>query len=170
MKKNYVRSAMMLLETTIKGYINSQLRRIFKWSKSYKDCKARARVEGNIYRCEGCTDLIDKNGLDSRLELVSVSGAIERIWADKLHVDHINPFVPLSGWLNDQDYAKNAIMRMFPSSEGVQYLCGACHYFKTQIENDIRRKNKKEIEDAKRFRDLIGELEEIKDEHNKGIK
>lgn len=123
---------MVKLDSKTKGFINSALRRIFGWSEQYKACKKRAfrgKVNGDeeVYECEGCNSFLRKN-ID-----------------DKFHVDHINPVVPINGWISDIHYASDVISRMFPYLDELQYLCGICHYMKTQIENDERREFKKGI-------------------------
>ena len=61
---------------------------------------------------------------------------------DKLHVDHVEPVVPVDGSFNDLEvWKKEVINRMFVDENNLQLLCGVCHYFKTQIENDERRQN-----------------------------
>lgn len=131
------RSAGMHLEPKIKNYINSHLRQIFKWSSQYKICKSHAQIDGEIYRCDGCKTLIDKKGKDGRETLNG-----ERVFAEALFVDHVDPVVPITGWYGDDHYAELLIKRMFPGNDGLQYLCQCCHYLKTQYENNIRRKTK----------------------------
>lgn len=105
----------------------------------------------NIFRCEGCEQLIDKNGvLTNRMQLtgldqVDVYWIDEYVTPDSLAVDHIEPVAPLSGLelLYNEYWATSVVTRQFAGEKGLQYLCGCCHYFKTQIENDIRRANKK---------------------------
>jgi len=120
-------------EKTVK-YVNSQLRRLFRYSSAYKDCKARCRVDKELYRCEGCKALINKNGKDDRVEYEG-----EVALPEKMYVDHIEPFVPLAGWDSNLVWARLAIERMFLCAEGLQYLCHTCHKKKTTEENRIRR-------------------------------
>jgi hypothetical protein len=127
-----------MIEKKTKTYIDGQLRRIFHYTTQYKVCQDRAKISPYLFRCEGCEALIDKNGI---LGIEERNG--EKVFADKLHVDHIEPFVPLSGWTSIEEWAVKAIKRMFVGPNKLQYLCGCCHYFKTQIENGIRRENKK---------------------------
>lgn len=58
-------------------------------------------------------------------------------------VDHIEPVVPLTGFVSWDD----VIQRMFCDVNGLQALCKDCHKVKTKEENAIRRlhkNNKKE--------------------------
>jgi len=120
-------------DKTVK-YVNSQLRRLFRYSSAYKECKARCKVDKELYRCEGCKVLINKNGKDDRVEYEG-----EVAVPEKMYVDHIEPFVPLEGWDSNLIWARLAIERMFLSPEGLQYLCHSCHKKKTNEENRIRR-------------------------------
>ena len=149
-----------MLKKSTKTYIDRYLRKVFGWSKQYKDCQKRAHIDGEIHRCEGCNTLIDKKGKDGREEYKYrelCGGAIganltfieptqqsntERVFAEALYVDHIDPYCPTTGWYSDDHYLRDALGRMFPGVERLQYLCHCCHYLKTQIENDIRRLSK----------------------------
>lgn len=53
-------------------------------------------------------------------------------------VDHINPVVPVTGFVSWDD----AIARMFCSAENLQVLCKECHRQKSKIENEERKANK----------------------------
>lgn len=59
-------------------------------------------------------------------------------------VDHIEPVVPLTGFVSWDD----VIVRMFCNAEGLQVLCSKCHKIKSQEENAIRRLNKKNNKEA----------------------
>ena len=54
-------------------------------------------------------------------------------------VDHIEPVVPLTGFVSWDD----VISRMFCGTDGLQVLCKNCHSIKTKSENAERRLNKK---------------------------
>ncbi len=54
-------------------------------------------------------------------------------------VDHIEPVVPLTGFVSWDD----VISRMFCGTDGLQVLCKSCHAVKTKAENAERRLNKK---------------------------
>lgn len=143
-----------------KGYINSSLRKVFGWSVQYRECKKRARIKGEIYRCEGCETAINKNGKEPNANVVydpshtpnynfalmdyELLCGYERVFPERMFVDHIEPVVPLTGWYHDTHYKEDLLGRMFPGLDGLQYLCECCHYIKTQYENDIRRLNKNE--------------------------
>lgn len=54
-------------------------------------------------------------------------------------VDHIDPVVPVSGFVSWDD----VIRRMFCDAEGLQVLCKTCHSIKTKEENAQRKLYKK---------------------------
>ena len=57
---------------------------------------------------------------------------------EKYDCDHVQPIVPTTGWDSWDGY----IDRLF---EGLMVgICKKCHAKKTKLENDKRRKNKKE--------------------------
>ena len=60
--------------------------------------------------------------------------------AKQVVVDHIEPVVPVSGFVSWDD----VIARMFCPAEGLQVLCKTCHSLKTKEENALRKlyKNK----------------------------
>lgn len=118
-----------------KKYLESQLRRIFAWSKAYKDCQKRAEVlEGKLYRCESCNELIDKRRKYGKEEYKG-----EPVYNRKLHVDHVVPYTPLEGWKDMQDWAENCIRRCWTTLDNLQYVCYPCHKKKTVEENEIRK-------------------------------
>lgn len=123
------------MEQKIKNYITAQLRRIFKWSDQYKQCKQNQFIQNSVYRCQGCECLISKNGASPESHI-----GTEPVFPEKLYVDHIEPVAPVGGYVDSWD--SEVIGRIFPGVEGLQYLCQSCHYIKTQIENDERRLNK----------------------------
>ena len=121
-----------------KAMIKSALRRVFGWSSQYREVKRRAHVEKNLYRCEGCEQLIFK--IHSRASEAEFAQVAHYAFPEKLYVDHINPVAPVE---NVDDDMKNLLERLFCGENGLQYLCESCHYIKTQIENKERRENKK---------------------------
>lgn len=122
----------MPIEKKTKNYVDRQLRRIFRWTKAYKECQERCLIEPNLYQCEGCHELISKNG--------KYKGKKE-CRSSKLYVDHIEPYVPLSGWESADQWAEEAIKRMFLDAGELQYLCHQCHAKKTKEENGARKRS-----------------------------
>tara|TARA_R110000803_G_scaffold165978_3_gene229368 strand:+ start:261 stop:665 length:405 start_codon:yes stop_codon:yes gene_type:complete len=134
----------LIIEKKIKGYVNSYIRRAFGYSLQYKACKDSSKVSTGVYRCKGCEALIDKNGKRG----IIIDSLGEVIFADKLFVDHIDPVVPLRGFTSDIDWASRVIGRILCGLTNLQYLCGCCHYLKTQWENGERRIYKKELKNG----------------------
>ena len=130
----------MKITSKEKAMIQSKLRQVFGWSSQYKNTKSRAFLGNNVYKCEGCEELIFK--IHSRASESEYAQVAHYARPSKLAVDHKNPVVPLTGYIDDIDWSKNYIVRLFCGEDGLQYLCSDCHYFKTQIENDIRRENR----------------------------
>lgn len=126
------------LEPKMRKYIEGQLRRLFRYTAQYKNVKKRAHIDGEIYRCEGCKQLINKNGKDKRVA-IEVEGEAEVATPSKMYVDHIEPFVPLKGWDNNTAWARQCIERMYLPEDELQYLCHQCHKEKTNEENRVRR-------------------------------
>lgn len=54
-------------------------------------------------------------------------------------VDHINPVVPVTGFISWD----NVIENLFCEKEGLQVLCKECHAVKTKEENALRKANTK---------------------------
>lgn len=125
----------MRLEKKTKNYVNAQLRRIFRWTSAYKETQERCQVAAGIYRCEGCKELISKNGKYKGDEFLD-----EPVRSSKLYVDHIDPFVPIEGWISDADWAARCISRMMLPAKELQYLCHKCHTEKTSSEASKRKK------------------------------
>lgn len=62
------------------------------------------------------------------------------IGAKDFHIDHIDPIVPLTGWVNFDSF----IERLFVDESHLQLICKKpCHEEKSKRENEQRRQNKK---------------------------
>lgn len=79
---------------------------------------ADARVERGSYKCAGCSELFKR---------------------DQIHIDHIEPVIPVDGTFEDWN---TFIERLFCGPEGLQVLCVQCHEDKTLCENIARDANK----------------------------
>lgn len=55
--------------------------------------------------------------------------------AKEVQVDHIEPVVPLTGFVSWDDVIK----RTFCEADGLQVLCKGCHKEKTNLENALRK-------------------------------
>lgn len=118
-----------LTEAAFRQKIVSALRKICWFGEPFKNARNNARVERGVYRCDGCHMLTPSSVYCPKKE--------KRVPAIK--VDHIDPVVPLTGWVSWNNY----IERMFVDSDGLQLLCLKCHERKTKEENMIRKENEK---------------------------
>ena len=99
-----------------KSYIVAILRRASYRNPQRSEALRRARIARNMYVCNSCGD---KKG---RKEIA---------------VDHINPVVPVTGWVSFDDF----IYRLFCGVDQLQVLCKICHKVKSKAENKERRAN-----------------------------
>lgn len=110
------------------GWITSKLRFIsLRWPARTEALK-RARIERGLYQCAMCK---------------------QSFKAKQVHVDHIEPVVPLNndwGWMEIK--WDIYIPRLLCEVEQFQILCTTCHDCKTQIEDQMRVKfrEKKKLE------------------------
>jgi len=105
-------------------YLLAAFRRTFRWSPERRKALKRAfkYKQGKIefYECEICRTIVQRK---------------------QKQVDHIEPVIPpLVGFTGYDDLK----IRMFVSAEKLRVLCKVCHQKKTQAENVIRRKVKKD--------------------------
>ncbi len=107
------------------GYIFGSLRKIWRWSKARKEALENAKEPvtyhgKEVYSCVHC------------------KGRFQR---EEVAIDHKEPVIdPKQGFTSWDTY----IARLFCPSNGLQVLCKVCHKVKTQTENKIRRKSKKD--------------------------
>ena len=107
----------------LKIFVISTLRRAsYRWP-SRTEALMKARVSRGIYKCSLC------DGEFGRKEI---------------QVDHIEPVIPLEGWVGWDSF----IDRLYCKSEGLSILCKPCHKTKTYLENELRKDYKKEKENA----------------------
>lgn len=105
-------------------YLLAAFRRTFRWSPERKKALKRAfhHKDGKIefYECEECHQIVPRK---------------------QKQVDHVEPVImPLVGF-NGYDDLK---ARMFVTASKLKVLCRPCHKIKTQAENVIRRKVRKD--------------------------
>jgi hypothetical protein len=90
------------------------VRRIWFYSPLRREAVNRAK-EGEYYRCEKC------HGLQ-----------------EKVHIDHIDPCVPLTGWEGFDSF----ITRLFCEPDKLQAICEKCHSKKSLEETKTRKENR----------------------------
>jgi hypothetical protein len=121
-------------ESKIKTAIN-KLRR--QWPAIIA-CKKRAKVGPELYQCEGCKMLIYTGKRSIDYIQIHHPDAVE----GKVDVDHIDSVMPLDGRkLNLIEY----VARVFCDIANLMLLCRCCHLSKSLLENEERRKNRKEL-------------------------
>lgn len=111
-------------ESKFQSFIKSTLRKgTTRWPPKYEVLNAAKRgkqvnaATGRIaehFLCAGCGELFPSKFVV---------------------VDHIQPVVPVTGFVNWDD----VITRMFCDVEGLQVLCKECHKIKTKEENAQRK-------------------------------
>lgn len=99
------------------SYLISYLRRAFRDSPVKTKALGDSRVNRGEYECSVCGYIFQ---------------------ASEVQVDHTDPVVSLTGW--DGDWGA-LIARLF-DPKNLTVMCKSCHRKKTNMENEIRRKNK----------------------------
>ena len=112
-------------EARFNSFIKSGLRQLSRKWGPMQQCLKDARVGRGEYLCAECEEVVSKSRLDDDT----------RKRVNNVHIDHIEPVVPTTGFTNWDD----CISRMFVEVDGFQLLCGACHKVKTQEENAERK-------------------------------
>jgi len=112
-------------EARYKSFIKSTLRQATRKWAPINECLKNARVARGIYKCNGCGAEVPKTVQDPET----------RKRVNNVHVDHIEPVVPVTGWVNWD----SCIERMFCEIDNLQVLCGTCHKKVTDEENAQRK-------------------------------
>lgn len=115
----------MWTEARYKSFIKSTLRQATRKWAPINEVLKEARVERGVYLCNGCKEHVPKTTLNSET----------RKRVNNIHVDHIEPVVPVTGWVSWD----SCIERMFCEKENLQVLCGSCHKEVTDEENKQRK-------------------------------
>lgn len=116
------------IDSKLRGCITKGIRDSFQRSNKYKDIKKASRVE---------TPKFKKDGTPSKKPDVSHLCNECNELSKKVHVDHIDPVVPLDKKLADMnlnEYANR--VHNLPC----QVLCEPCHKLKSKNENKLRKK------------------------------
>ena len=112
-------------DVELRKFLIPTLRRAsYRW-KPRTEAKQEARIERGLYECNMC------KGHFKTKEIV---------------IDHIDPVVDLiEGWEGWEEY----VNRMFCPKEGFQILCKTCHGVKTKMEEEMRKKHRRDKKNAK---------------------
>lgn len=124
----------MWTEARYKSFIKSTLRQATRKWAPINEVLKEARVERGVYLCAGCKEHVPKTTLNAET----------RKRVNNIHVDHIEPVVPVTGWVSWD----SCIERMFCERENLQVLCGSCHKVVTDDENK-QRKHYRDLEKNK---------------------
>ena len=120
-----------------RGHIVSVLRAASRWWPPKSECRKRARVGPNQFKCAGpCKKCVAGT--------YKVKGKIKK--QAYVFVDHIDPVVdPNVGFISYDSF----IERLFVETDKLQLLCKPCHDAKTASEKAIAvARVRKEKEDA----------------------
>jgi len=98
----------------LQNYLERSIKRVWNWYPPKSEARKRAQVGKDLFECASCGDGFARK---------------------ETHVDHIEPVIPLSGWVDWNMF----IARLFCSVDNLQVLCKACHKEKTNKENQERR-------------------------------
>lgn len=110
----------------LKTWLISKLRRINVYWPYRSEALKKARIERGLYKCNMCQSSY------SRSEIV---------------LDHVIPVIDIKeGFTTWDDY----IPRLFCETDNFQVLCKKCHTIKCDIENKMRKKNKKELKNKRK--------------------
>ncbi len=119
--------------TKLDKYLVSVLNR-YAWSRYWvkaevlQEARVESRVNGRLrvhFKCASCGQEFQR---------------------DEVHCDHIDPRIPLTGWVSLQDW----IARTFCEKKGLCYLCVSCHQRKTAFEAGKRAQNRKAVKNRRR--------------------
>lgn len=109
----------------LKARMQTVLRRAWLRDKARSEAMAVARIERGRYECSICKNIVGSKEID---------------------IDHINPVVPLTGWVNFDNF----IERLFCDKSELRVLCKECHRKITKLQSDervaIRKQNKEKDE------------------------
>tara|TARA_R110000824_G_scaffold344886_1_gene531560 strand:- start:24921 stop:25337 length:417 start_codon:yes stop_codon:yes gene_type:complete len=121
-------------EAKFHSFIKSGLRQQTRKWGPIQQCQKAANIRRGIYRCNGCKEEIPK----------TTPHPETRKRVNNVHVDHINPVVPVTGWVSWDDCINN----MFCEEDNLQVLCSKCHKEVTAEEN-AQRKYYRDLEKGK---------------------
>ena len=110
-------------EAKFQSFIKNQLRNATRKWAPISDCLKAARTKRGFYECAGCKEDVPTTKLEGRKRNKNV------------FVDHIEPIVPVTGWVNWD----SCIDRMFCEGDNLQLLCKNCHDDKSKEEAGQRK-------------------------------
>lgn len=132
------------MEAKWRGRIISALRRLTFSYPPRNVAKAKQKIGPAIYTCIKCNTCIYEGTSNKNFEKLKIDypGLIK----GKLHMDHLDPCIPLAGFKSDYFDWTTFINNMFCEESNFQGICSSCHKDKTDKEKKRRseyKKNKK---------------------------
>ena len=112
-------------EAKYKSFIKNTLRSATRKWEPIQAVLKEARTRRGHYKCAGCKKEVTAS--------IKIGGKRHK----NAVVDHIEPIVPVTGWVNWDD----CIERMFCEKDGLQVLCKKCHDEKTAEERRLRKEH-----------------------------
>jgi len=130
----------------LKNWVISVLRRAsYRW-KPRTAVKKAAKVATASYTCKECNLVCYTGKREIEGKLLEELEALNKPYKkQKVHVDHIAPIVPITGFVNGSEFDFNEyIENMYCEEDALQILCTDCHKAKTEVEDVLRREIKKD--------------------------
>ena len=116
------------IDSKLRGCITKGIRDSFQRSQKYKDIRNKSRVETPKYKKDG--------SLSKKLDVSYICNDCKEL-VKKVHVDHIEPVIPIDRKLANLDLNEYALrVHNLPC----QVLCETCHKLKSKLENKQRKK------------------------------
>jgi hypothetical protein len=113
------------------------MRKLTRQWKPIQNVKKRAKIGPELFKCEGCGQIVYSGDRGIAVIQVDVPEAI----ADKIEVDHIDPVIPVDTDPAVEKDLNVLAKRIFCGEDNLQALCkSGCHALKTLSENEERKK------------------------------
>lgn len=126
------------------GRILAALRKLTFSYKPRQSAKQKQKLAPATYRCQSCKFAIYEGAKE--LKATGLRTKFPQLKKGKIHMDHVEPVIPVNGFPNKTWSWDIYISRLFCLEEGWQVLCSSCHDEKTTYENiqrNLRRKSVK---------------------------
>jgi hypothetical protein len=123
----------------MRGKIISALRRL-SWScQAINNKYKKAKVAPSTYECNMCRKWCYNGKSNDAVAKLQEQYPDKHIEASSVYRDHLHHVVPIiKGWKWDWNDVINNML--FCSEDSIQIICYSCNYFKTQSENELRKK------------------------------
>ena len=134
-----------MIDKKTHGKIISALRKLTFAYPPRNAVKQARKVAPATYDCELCRSIVYEGR-----KTLEKSGLLEDFpfaKKGKLHVDHIDPVIPINGFKNTEWDWNEFVENLFCGEEGLNLLCETCHKAKTKEESAQRaeyRRSKKD--------------------------